>query len=175
MLILTSYAQTARHPGHRILFPFLRPSFHWSFMPFDCNVTVRSYATCSRDYVNFWRHKKSIKIILALTPSDFVAINILEEFVKTWRKNYLLVMSFLIFKLFYTISLRAITAECVAKVFVDHWLMTYGLPPFLFYDNGKQFMSWFFHISERSWRSNKWSQPYTTCKLMVKRSSSIAN
>jgi len=47
-------------------------------------------------------------------------------------------------KLTRAIPVASITAPHVASIFVDHWVIPYGIPEQILSDNGKQFVSKFF-------------------------------
>lgn len=79
-----------------------------------------------------------MKIFPTLTLLEIVAIDTLGDLVTTPRNiKYLLVTSGRFSKLVRTVPLRAATAERVAKALVSHWVMAYGPPRMLLFNNGK--------------------------------------
>lgn len=121
------YAKPSRHPGGMRPYHFLRRSFDWSFMSVDSYLTVRNCITCARSRANLRRHNGFLKILPALTPLEFVAINFLGELVTTLQNNkYILATSDSFSQLVRTVPLRSVTVESVAKAFVTHWVLDYG-------------------------------------------------
>lgn len=80
-----------------------------------------------------------MKRFQAKSPLEYIAMDLLGEFVRTPRGNrWLLVIAD---RLVRTISLSPITSYEVARAFVTHWVFTYGPPVSVLTDNGPQFVS----------------------------------
>lgn len=150
VLHLAHHSKLAGHPGGNRLYKYLRRSFFWKSMAFDCYLTVKNCTDCAKNRIFLRTRQKKMRLFPAKAPLESVAIDILGELVKTPRGHkYLLVISDRFSKLVRTIPLKNISANTVAQAFVTHWVMPYGPPTHLVSDNGSQFTSKFFqHVCQ---------------------------
>lgn len=111
-------------------------------MSVDCYITEWNCVICARNRVSLCRHNKLRKIYLAFNPLEIVIIDNFGELVTTTQRDK---SSWAYWKpfsnLFHTVPLRAVTAACVAKVFVTNWVMVYSASIILISDNGKEITS----------------------------------
>lgn len=124
VLRLSHHSKLGGHPGGRKLYPTLRRDFYWPEMSLDCYALLRECVPCARNQVRLRKHAKQLQLFLAQAPLEYVAIDILGEFIATpRRKRYLLVITDRFSKLVRTVPLASISASEVAKAFVSNWLL----------------------------------------------------
>lgn len=107
--------------------------------------------------------QRPMKVSPAFAPLQFVAIKIHGNLVRIPRQKMdLLVVLNRLSKPVRTVMLRTTTAKVVAKAFVTLWIMEYGHPRLLLFDNRKRFTSRFFqHVYKALSIENGFTMTYS--------------
>ncbi len=123
----------------------LRRTYYWPSMSMDAYQTVRECVSCQLNRIKERRHTNFCKLFPAVSPLEFICIDILGPLPKTRKGNrYLLVMCDRFSKLTKTQPLKRISTEAVAEAFCTHWVYNFGPPAYVLTENGTQFESKFF-------------------------------
>ena len=133
------------HPGKNRLYQTLRERFYWPFMASDAEHHVATCRTCVQ--ATGVRRKKQHKTRLfpPTGPLQDVAMDLLGPLPKTRLGNqYVLVITDRFSKLTRAIPMAKTTAPFIAAVFLNNWIMPYGIPDTILTDNGSQFIAEFF-------------------------------
>lgn len=124
---LSHFSKITAHPGARRLYMTLRRDLYWPALVLDCYTTVKACTHCDRERVKSHCHAKKLNLFPPRAPVEFIAIEILREFLRITRGNR---FSFLttdrFSKLVWTVPLKKINARIVAEAFMRHWFMFYG-------------------------------------------------
>lgn len=112
-------------------------------MASDVYKTVARCASCAWNG-NLFRHKRPLQPFSASGPLNFVAMHILCPLSKTSQsKQYLLNLTDRYSKLTRTIPTSKTNATH-ASLFLNHWIIPFGIPAYLLTNNDTQFFTKFF-------------------------------
>lgn len=102
------------------------------------NNTIKACDRCAPNNSRYKR-KRPRQVFPPAGPLEFAATAILDPLSRTTNENqHIVVINDRYFKLTRAVSPPQITAIHVVDVFFDHWVIPYGIPTFLFANNGKQ-------------------------------------
>ena len=135
----------AGHPGARRMYDTMRCEFYWPHMANDVYETVQRCESCAATRGTQYTKQKHLRLFPANGPLEFVAMDILGPLPKTKQGNqFVVVLTDRYSKLTRAIPTGKTTATTVATIFVDHWVIPYGIPNYVLTDNGPQFVAKFF-------------------------------
>ena len=128
------------HPGTSATFQILRNQVIWPSMRRDVKLWISQCLECQR-YKIIKHTKPPIMHFPTGNRFDTVHIDLVGPLPASRGYTYLLTMIDRKTRWFEVIPLRNITAETVAKNFLQHWISRYGVPLHIISDRGAQFES----------------------------------
>lgn len=110
----------------------------------DVYRTVRCCGKCVRNKASEKR-RRALKLFPESAPLEFVTRDILGPLPKTSKGNqFVWVMTDCYSKLERAVLTSTKTAVHAASMFMDHWIIPYGIPDYVLADNETQFIGNFF-------------------------------
>ena len=138
------YPCTAGHPGARKMYDTLRRQYYWPHQATDVYVLVERCPECRKNRPSA-KHQRELKLFPAAGPLEFIAMDILGPLPRSKKGNrFITVMTDRYSKLTRAVPSTKTTAPQVALIFLDNWVIPYGIPSYVLTDNGPQFTSKFF-------------------------------
>lgn len=138
ILYLTHYPPIAGHPGTRRMYDTHRQKIYWPHMANELYTTVAQCVSCVKNR-NRLRHKRRLQLFMAVGPLDVVAMDILGPLLKTQQGNqYIVMITDKYSKLTRAIPNSKILSTHMSNIFLDHWIIPFGIPSYLLTDNGPQ-------------------------------------
>ncbi len=118
VLHLNHYPRLVGHPGGTRMHQTMRRTYYWPYMSMDAYQTVRECVSCQLNRIKERKHTNFCKLFPAVSPLEFICIDILGPLPKTRKGNtYLLVMCDRFSKLTRRQHLKRISTEAVAEAF----------------------------------------------------------
>lgn len=144
ILTMSHYSPLAGHSGRRQMYETLRQTFCLLHMATNVDCIVQNCRRCVRNNRRY-RRKHNLHHFPASRPLEFFPMDIAGPFFKTVQScQYILVITDCYCELARAVPTSKATVTQVVNVYVDHWLVPYGIPPFPLTDNESQFISKFF-------------------------------
>lgn len=143
-LYLSHHPPLEGHPNQRLMYDNVRWNYCWQSMAKDSYHTVSDCHSCARNGV-LLRHKLHLQLFLATRPLEVFAMNISEPLPKTAKENkYVVLITDRSPKLTRAILSAKITTTNVANIYIQGWVLLYGISSYILTDNSTQFVSNFF-------------------------------
>lgn len=136
----------ASHPGEKRFYDTLQQEFYWTHMSSDAYTMVADCQSCTAQGTRNLRPKK-FRLFSAAGPLQFVAMDILDPLSKTKPYNqHVIVLTDRYTRLTRTMPATTLTPTNAATVFVDNWVIPYGILTYSLTDNGPYFVSKLFRV-----------------------------
>lgn len=109
-------------------------------MATEVYTTVGDCDSCTSIRGTHDKHQRHMALFPASLPLEFVALKIMGPLPKTYDCNqFLLVITDRYSKINRAILITNKMVPHMAGKFLDNWVMPYGIPTYMFTDNGPQF------------------------------------
>lgn len=121
----------------------LHQEYYWTHIVNDVYQAVKDFQNCLKECTTY-HHERHLKLFPAPCSLGFVPIDIAIPFPKLSRGNQIVVViTYHYSKLTRSIPRANVTAAHVVLIFLNHLVISYGLPNYLLSDNGTQFVGEF--------------------------------
>lgn len=137
------YSLLEGHAGERRMYNVIRQSMYWPQIADNVYATVKDCLFCAQNrQTTRWQRK--LRLFFPAGSLEFLAIDILGPLQQTMTDNrYIEVMTNRFPKLTKAITTSKITTIVLATIFIEHWVMNFGIPSTVFTGNGPQSRSKF--------------------------------
>lgn len=131
----------ASHSGFCRMYSSIQREFFWPHMENNLYTTLGNYSTCARNGTSA-KLKRELQLILASRSLEFIGIDILPSLRSTVNGNQsVIVMTNRCLKLTRAMPTGKTSSSNLASLFIDSWIIAYGIPRYVQTDNGVQFLS----------------------------------
>lgn len=125
------------------MFDKLRQTYYLPHMANNVYTTIAQCESCVRSGRRY-RHKRNLQLFSASGPLDLGALDLPRPLSKTRQGNqYICLITDRYSKLMRAISTFKTSETHMADIFVDYWVVPFGIPTYLLMDNGPQFVGKF--------------------------------
>lgn len=144
ILHLAHHTSVAGYPGQRRMYNSLCCQFFWPHMAIHVSETIGKCLCCAKNESRF-KHESHCKLIPAVELLDLVTIDILGPSPRTGQGNQLARM----ITDRYSTPMRSIPTSKkfsprITNVFLDHWIIAFGIQSYLLMNDRPQFVGTFF-------------------------------